>query len=91
MLGRLEMSVEDALRSYDLVCDEVFGNPRMLHASFAFANFIRPKYPSKSMKKALVKAIKKALQDLQEEPHQRNLDDVAEQLHFQSDPVRCRT
>jgi hypothetical protein len=82
MLGRLEMSVEDALRSYDLVCDEVFGNPRMLHASFAFANFIRPKYPSKSMK---------ALQDLQEEPHQRNLDDVAEQLHFQSDPVRCRT
>jgi hypothetical protein len=93
MLGRLEMSVQKALDQYDLVGREVFGNPRFIHSTLGFANFIRPKYPSKNMEAAMISVIQNGLVDqpLYKQKSDEQKRKFAASLTFQSDPRRCRT
>lgn len=86
MLGRMEMSVQHALDKYDLVGNEVFGRPRLLHSRFGFFSYVRPKYPSRYMRDALITVIKEGLQD-----EIRHWKKPANKIVFQSDEERCRT
>jgi hypothetical protein len=85
MLSRIEMDVDTALQQYDMVGDQVFAKPRLLHASIKGANAIRPKYPSRYMEKAIQGVISQCLKP-ELELHGTLSQDVA----FASNPARCR-
>lgn len=105
MLGRMEMSIEDALEQYDIFGKQIFGKPRPLHPQVHLFDMIQPKYPSKNMERVLVSVVAKALRqelsiytNLQEnlnlpkaQEHEERIRDRAKKAVFESDEGRCRT
>ncbi|KAL9063975.1 MAG: hypothetical protein Q9157_008005 [Trypethelium eluteriae] len=63
MLGRMQMTVEQAMQQYDVVGRQVFAKPRQMHPQMPFLNYVRPKYPSKNMTQALQEVIKEGLHE----------------------------
>lgn len=57
MLSRLQMHIDHALQQYDVVGNNVFGNPRRFH----LYQVRRPKYRAKVMKGALQKVVSNAI------------------------------
>jgi hypothetical protein len=86
MLGRMEMSVQEALNQYDVVGNQVFGKPRLFHSRVGAFNFLRPKFPSRNMKNALIDVIGIGL-----EMEIKQLKQPAGDIAFQGDEERCRT
>ncbi|KAI9777994.1 MAG: hypothetical protein M1816_004291 [Peltula sp. TS41687] len=86
MLGRIRMSIDDALAQYDTVGNQVFGNPRMLHRRFSILNYVKPKYRSRDMKKAVLEVVRKGLDD-----ELRQWETHEEDTSLESDPAQCRT
>ncbi|KAF2490863.1 FabD/lysophospholipase-like protein [Lophium mytilinum] len=86
MLGRMEMSIDEALTQYDLVGNQVFGKPRFLHSHFALTNYIKPKYHSRHMEKAMKAVTKFGL------AKELSLSKITEDtVSFESNERRCRT
>ncbi|OCL05346.1 FabD/lysophospholipase-like protein [Glonium stellatum] len=86
MLARMEMSIDRAIDQYDVVGDTVFGKPRFLHSTIAATNYLRPKYQSRRMIKAIQEVIKNGLA---EEMSQWGTS--TQNVPFESNPRRCRT
>ena len=82
----MEMPVQTALEQYDVVGNLVFGQPRRLHSQIGMANFLRPKYPSRNMAKAIVQVIESGLEEELIQSERKAAD-----APFQSDSRRCRT
>jgi len=92
MLGRMEMSTQDAISQYDNVGKDVFGKPRPLNK---FVNRIKygrilnlwlPKYKTKNMEIAIINIVDKFLGGEIEMSGRK-----ADAIPFQSDERRCRT
>jgi hypothetical protein len=90
MLGRMEMSVDNALGQYDIVGKEVFAKPRFPRWKTArLVNAVYPKYPKKNIEATLQKVIGDGLKT---ELQQRNLNPKGEnKVLFEKDHRRCRT
>ena len=61
MIGRLRMTIDDALAQYDVMGNQVFGKPRLLHRQLDFLNYATPKYPSRNMVNALLEIVRNGL------------------------------
>ncbi|KAK8183074.1 acyl transferase/acyl hydrolase/lysophospholipase [Phyllosticta capitalensis] len=87
MLARLEQTVDEALEQYDVVGNQVFGKPRRLPSLLPALGHLRPKYPTRRMKRALQEVIRTAAP-----PEIAGKRPVANEdtLPFKSDPRRCR-
>lgn len=90
MLGRMQMSADQALDQYNTVGNEVFGKPRPLHVQLKFADLLAPKYGPKQMERAIQKVIEEGLA---EEMKQHNNEEpyTKEKIPFLSNPKKCRT
>jgi len=86
MLGRMEMTVDEALAQYDVVGNLVFGKPRFLHKRFRQADYLKPRYPSKNMALALQQVIQNGLRE-----EMRQWKHKPEDVPLESDSNRCRT
>lgn len=86
MLGRLRMSIDQALGQYDTVGNRVFGRPRMLHRHVGMLKYITPKYRARDMEDAVIEVIHEGLPQ-ESSWWARN----AEQAPLESDPAQCRT
>ncbi|KAI9783850.1 MAG: hypothetical protein M1816_001151 [Peltula sp. TS41687] len=86
MLGRLRMPIDDAFAQYDVVGNQVFGKPRILHRQFGFLNYISSKYRSRDMKKAILQVVKNGVA---EELCQWEMGE--DEAPLESDPAQCRT
>lgn len=86
MLGRLEMSVQQAIEQYDVVGDKVFGKPRFLHTHWDLMNYWQPKFDSKCTEQAIQEVIKNGIT---KEITQN--EDKADAVLYNSHPCRCRT
>lgn len=86
MLGRLRMSIDDALAQYDIVGNQVFGKPRLLHRQLGFLNYATPKYRSRDMKKAILEVVRNGMA---EELCQWDMPE--DEAPLESDSVQCRT
>lgn len=80
------MSVDEALDQYDIVGNQVFGKPRALHGAIRSLNLVRPKYPSRNMKNALLEVLENGLKD-----EIRRWDTYPDEAPLESDQARCRT
>lgn len=87
MLARLEQTVDEALEQYDVVGNQVFGKPRWLPSLLPLFGHLRPKYPTRRIKRALQEVIRTAAP-----PEIAGKRPVANEdtLPFKSDPRRCR-
>lgn len=92
MLGRLEMSVQEAIDQYDIMGCSIFGRPRFLHSSLKVANYLQPKYSSKKTEAVFKDVISNGIgEELEYIKQTDNIKDAVEQEPFKGDPRRCRT
>ena len=87
MLGRMQMTVDEAMQQYDVIGKQVFAKPRRMHHRMPLLNYVRPKYPSRHMAQALQDVTKEALAEEMQE-----LKMSEREIHFANmNQTRCRT
>ena len=84
MLGRLQMTVDECIDSFEAFGDDVFTHPRFFHTlKFPFLCPDRPKYAEKTTRKAIEKVVQRHEPD--------SMTQIWEQYTFAALHDRCRT
>lgn len=86
MLSRMGMDIDDALRQYSAVGNQVFAHPR--HQVKRWGGLMRPKYASANMDTALQDVV---AHGSQKEITRRNLPDYEVRLTDANELMSCRT